>query len=143
MGTNCFSKHVPSGYSWITFLMSLPPLPLFLIQVQNPYMEFGIIIPNIMEGEVLFYLRDPLCWVGSIKFMHVNFRHLIPRVWRTPRGVGRMSMLIMGMFRFLCIGFYLLTFCEWMHGFTDGFLGFYREGVIDCCLYGSSDRFHS
>jgi hypothetical protein len=28
--------------------------------------------------------------------MHVNFGHLIPRVCRTPRGVGRLSMLILG-----------------------------------------------
>jgi hypothetical protein len=56
-------------------------------------MEFGLIIPNIMEGEVLFHLRDPPYWVGFIKFMHVNFWHLIPRVWRTLRGVGQKSML--------------------------------------------------
>jgi len=82
----------------------------------TPYMEFGLIILNIMKGEVLFHLRNPPYWVGSIKFMHVNFGHLIPRVWRTPRGVGGMSMLTMGMFRVLCIGFYLLTFCEWLLG---------------------------
>jgi hypothetical protein len=111
--------------------MPLPPLPSFLIQVQNPYMEFGLIIPNIMEGEVLFHLRDPPCWVGSIKFMHVNFGHLIPRVWRTPRGVGGMSMLIMGMLRVLCIGLYLLTFCELLHGFMDGYLDFCLEGLFD------------
>jgi hypothetical protein len=51
-------------------------------------------------------------------------------------------MLIMGLLRVLCIGLYLLTFCEWLHGFTDGCLDFYREGVIDCCLYGSRDGFH-
>jgi hypothetical protein len=96
--------------------MPLPPLPSFLIQVQNPYMEFGLIIPNIMEGEVLFHLRNPPCWVGSIKFMHVNFGHLIPRVWRTPRGVGGMSMLIMGMLRVLWVGLNILTLEE-LHGF--------------------------
>jgi hypothetical protein len=83
-------------------------------------MEFGLILPNIMEGEVMFHLRDPPCWVRSIKFMHVNFGHLIPRGWRTPRGVGRMSMLIMGILRVLYIALYLLTICEWIHGFMDG-----------------------
>jgi hypothetical protein len=89
--------------------MPLPPLPTFLIQVQNPYMEFGLIIPNIMKGEVLFHLRNPPGWVGTIKFMHVNFGHLIPRGWRTPRGVGRVSILIMGRLRVLGIGLNILT----------------------------------
>jgi hypothetical protein len=106
-------------------------------------MQFGLIIPNIMEGEVLFHLRDPPDWVGSIKFMHVNFGHLIPRVWRTPRRVGGMSMLIMGMLRVLYIGLYLLTFCEWMHGFAVTFLDFYMEGVFDFCSYGIGDGFHA
>jgi len=63
-------------------------------------MDFGLIIPNIMEGEVLFHLRDPPYWVGSIKCMHVKFGHLIPRVGRTPDGyahnenVGGSSTLI-------------------------------------------------
>nr|ADE77022.1 unknown [Picea sitchensis] len=122
--------------------MPLAPLPLFLIQVQNPYMEFGLMIQNIMEGEVLFHLRDPPYWVGSIKFMHVNFGHLIPIVWRTPRGVGQMSMLIMGMLRVLCIGLDLLTFCELLHGLMDGYFDFYLEGLFDFDSYGSADGFH-
>jgi hypothetical protein len=123
--------------------MPLPPLPSLLIQVQIPYMEFGLIIPNIMEGEVLFHFRDPSYWVGSIKFMYVNFGNLIPRVWITPRGVGGMIMHIIGMLRILCIGIYLLTFCEWMHGFTYGCMDCYREGVVDFCLYGRGDEVHS
>jgi hypothetical protein len=82
MSTNCFAEHVPIGRSWITFLM---PLPSFLIQVKKPYMEFGLIILNIIKGEVFFHLRNPHGWVGTIKFMHVNFGHLIPRRWRTSR----------------------------------------------------------
>jgi hypothetical protein len=111
--------------------MPLPTLPPFLIQVQNPYMDFGLIIPNIMEVEVLFHLRDPLGWVGSIKFVHVNFGNLIPRVGRTPRGVGVMSMLIMGMLRVLCIGLCLLTFCDLLHGFTDGYVDFCLDGLFE------------
>jgi hypothetical protein len=123
--------------------MPLPPLPSFLIQVQNPYMEFGLIIPNITEGEVLFHLTDPPCWVGSIKFIHVNFGNLIPIVWRTPREVGGMSILIMGMLIDLCIGIFLLIFFELPHEFTDGFLDCCMEGLIACCLYGSGDGIHS
>ena len=48
-----------------------------------------------MEGEVVFHLGDPPSWVRSIQFMHLHFWQLIPRVWRTPRGVGMMSILIM------------------------------------------------
>jgi hypothetical protein len=142
MGANYFNEHIPSGYSSIIFLIPLAPLASFLIQVKKSYMEFGLIIPNIMEGEVLFHFRDPLCWVGSIKFMHVNFGHLIPRVWITPRGVGRMSMLLMGMPRFLCIRLFLLTFCELMHGFTDGYVEFCLEGIFVFESYGSGDGFH-
>jgi hypothetical protein len=95
-----------------------------------------------MEKEVLFHLRDPPCWVGSIKFMHVKFRHLIPIVGRMPRGVGGMSMLIMGMLRVLCIGLFLLTFCELMHGFTDDYMDFCLDGLFDFDSYGSGDEFH-
>jgi hypothetical protein len=63
--------------------------------------------------------------------MHVNFGHLIPRVWRTLRGVGGMNILIMGMLRVLDIVLYLLNFCEGLHGFIDGFFDCCKEGVID------------
>jgi hypothetical protein len=105
-------------------------------------MVFGLIIPNIMERELFFDLRDPPYWVGSIKFIYFKFGHLIPRVWRTPRGVGRMSVLTMGMFRVLWIGLYLLTFSEWLHGFTDGYLDCCREGVVDGCFSGTGDGVH-
>jgi hypothetical protein len=85
------------------------PLPASLIQVQNPYMEFGLIILNIMKEELLFHLRNPSSGVGTIKFMHVNFGHLIPRGWRTPRGAKRVSILIMGTLRVLGIVLDLLT----------------------------------
>jgi hypothetical protein len=52
-------------------------------------------------------------------------------------------MLIMGMLRVLCIGFYLLTIFEGFYGFTDGSLDCCREGLTNGCLYGSGDEFHS
>jgi hypothetical protein len=68
--------------------MPLPSLSTFFIQVQNPYMDFGLIILHIMKGEVLFHLRNPSGGVGTIKFIHVNFGHLILGGWITPKGVG-------------------------------------------------------
>jgi hypothetical protein len=124
--------------------MPLPPLPTFLIQVQNPYMEFGLIILNIMKGEVLFHLRNPPSWVGTIKFMHFNFGNLIPRRWRTPRGAGRLSMLIMGRLRFLKIGINILTpeeFHQIVVLLVKGCFEFILEGNCDFMWYGSKVLF--
>jgi hypothetical protein len=117
MDTNIFGEHVLIGSSWIEFIMPLPEFPTFLIQVQNPYMEFGIIISNIMKGEVLFHLRNPLDWVGTIKFIHVKFGNLSPRRWRTPRGVGGLSMFIMRRLKFFWIWLNILT-PEKLHQFV-------------------------
>jgi hypothetical protein len=111
--------------------MPLPPLPVFLIQVQNPYMEFGLIISNIMKGEVLFHLRNPPGWVGTIKFMHVNFGHLIPRRWRTLRGAIGLSMFIVRRVKFFWVWLNILTPKE-LHQFVDllvkGYGKFIAEG---------------
>jgi hypothetical protein len=72
-------------------------------------MEFGIIIPNIMEGEVVIHLGDPPNWVRSIKFMHLHFWKLIPGVWRIPREVGIMSSLIMRRMRGFIVVLQVLT----------------------------------
>jgi hypothetical protein len=93
------------------------PLPAFLIEVQNPYMDFGLIILNIMKGEVLFHLRNPPGWVGTIKFMHVNFGHLIQRRWRTPRGAGGLSMFIMRRLKLFWVWLNILT-PEELHQFV-------------------------
>jgi hypothetical protein len=98
--------------------MPLPPLLTFLIHVQNPYMEVGLIISNIMKGEVLFHLRNPPRWVGTIKFMHVNFGHLTPRRWRTLRGAGGLSMFIMRRLTFFWVWLNILT-REELHQFVE------------------------
>jgi hypothetical protein len=71
-------------------------------------MEFGLIIPNIMEGEVVFHLRNPSCRVRSIKFMHLNFGHIIPGMGMDPMRVGIMRMLKMGGVNILRVGLRVL-----------------------------------
>lgn len=43
-------------------------------------MDFGNFIHNIMEREVVFHLRNPTCWVWTIKFVHIHFREVVPCV---------------------------------------------------------------
>jgi hypothetical protein len=98
--------------------MLLPPFPTFLIQVKNPYMEFGLITSKIMRGEVLFHLRNPPNWVGTIKFMHVNFGHLSPRRWRTPSGAGGLIMFIMRRVKLFWVWINIITLEE-LHESVD------------------------
>jgi hypothetical protein len=104
--------------SCITFCMSFPPLLACFIQVQIPYMEFDLLITNIMKEEVLFHLRNLVSWVGTIKFMHVNFGHLIPRRWRTPRGARGLSIFIMRRVRLFWVCINIIT-PEYMHQFVE------------------------
>jgi hypothetical protein len=67
-----------------------------------------------MKGEVLFHLINPSDGVRTIKFMYVNFGNLIPRGWRTPRGVEQVGILIMGRLTVLRIGLKILTLEEFL-----------------------------
>jgi hypothetical protein len=94
-------------------------------------MEFDHIIPNIMEGEVLFHLRHPPYWFGSIKFIHVNFGHLIPRVCRTPGGVGRLSMIILGILQLSRVVLNMLTLEDLHH-----ILELFGYGSLEVIVHG-------
>jgi len=41
--------------------------------------------------------------------MHLNFGHLILGVWSTPRGVGKLRVIIMGRMRSMSVGLRLQT----------------------------------
>ena len=77
MRTYGFSKLTPGYVSSVTFPMPLPPLPYFLIQVEDPHTKFVQVIHNIMERKVLFHLRKPTSWFETIKFVHIHFREPI------------------------------------------------------------------
>lgn len=68
-----FNKLTLCDVSSIGFLMPLPPFPYLWIQIQYYHSKFRHVMCNVMEGEIMFHLDHPTCWVRSIKLVHFNF----------------------------------------------------------------------
>jgi hypothetical protein len=96
MGTNGFGELNPSDLPLFTLLIPQPSLPSFHIQIKDPYSQFFYVYTDVMEAKEMFNLRNPLSWINTIKFMHIQLRTTMPlvhiprRVVLGAHGKGRM-----------------------------------------------------
>ena len=64
----CLPSHGPS----VATLMSLPPLPSFIVQVHATYTKLSRIISDVIQCEILLHLCYPCGRMRAIKFIHVQ-----------------------------------------------------------------------